>query len=277
MMRLLMLTDFSEPAQHAIEYGCKLLQHVNGEGLIAHVFDLPVIDAEVPLTIYEETVEKTEAEVRKQLGAIAHECHLKYSLSNLRTLYQTGDVVKEALAIAQDWNPDYILVGSKQSASTWQMLLGSTTVSLLESSPWPIWVVPYHALIGLPKRMMYISSLMDDPFFSIVDFSYLVRRLNSNFVYLHIHSGKNHDPLHQRRKSILIRFLQQWIPHFTYSELYYQSPHQLNEQFDAFIKEKDIHMMGIHQRHKGAFNLLFGRSLTYQVLYHTRVPLIVYP
>ncbi len=277
-MRLLMLTDFSEAADRALRYGCRLLEATGGEGLVLHVYHIPVVDAEMPLTIYEEVVEKTKAEVAQQLNTVVERLRKECPLVSLQAVHRMGQVVEEALSVADKWAPDYLVVGSRGASSVWEMLFGSTTVDLLSASPWPVWVVPLHATAEPPRRMAYAAPLIDEQFFPVADFFLTARRLSAEITYLHIPSERSsNNPLQQRHKRVLLDFLRQWHPSTRYHELPHQPQRQLNEQFARFVKEKNIHAVGIHQRHKGLFDLLFGKSLTYQMLHHTHIPLIVYP
>ncbi len=275
-MRLLALTDFSDAARHAVEYACMLADAQKGQVVIFHVYQVPLIDVEMPAEVYRAAVESLQAEVRETLQRLRQAMAAKYPAADVEIDHAMGFVAEETAAKARTLQPDYIVAGARGRSSVWETLFGSTVGDLLGNIPWPLLIVPHQASLRMPQRMAYASSLSGDAFFPLADFSRLAMRLSAGCSYVHFHHEKEAVPLHKRYAATLRWALQQWRLSGNYYEIALSDAKEVNERFSAHLAAEQTDVVGVHHRHKGLFDILFRKSFTYQLLHHVSIPLVVY-
>ncbi|GEM_PF-5470047 len=275
-MRLLALTDFSDAARHAVEYACMVAHHQKGLVSLFHVYQLPVIDVEMPSEVYQAAIESARTEVQTALEELQAGLAKQYPEATIELDYAMGFTVEETARKARAMKPDYVVAGARGQSSVWETLLGGTVRDLIDRIEWPMWVVPAKAPLQMPARTAYASSLDNDTLFPLGDFARLSDRLSAAAAYVHIHHTEKSHPLHDRYVSTLQWALARWGVNAQYHEIPAADMKRVNEQFSAYIAETDIHLIGIRHQHKGIFDILFQKSFTYQLLHHISIPLIVY-
>jgi nucleotide-binding universal stress UspA family protein len=62
--------------------------------------------------------------------------------ASIETVSSTGDPLRVVMEVAEQWNPDLILIGRTGRRGPGSPMLGSLTSHVLEFSKWPVVVVP---------------------------------------------------------------------------------------------------------------------------------------
>jgi nucleotide-binding universal stress UspA family protein len=138
LKRILVPTDFSESARHALAYGISFAEEYAAEVLLLHVVEnltvgyasdlFPVPMAEV----YEEISGYAKAELAK-LGS-----EVRTRGVAVRELVAQGKPSAEILRIAREETVDMIVLGTHGKGFLDRSLFGSTTERVVRKSPCPV-------------------------------------------------------------------------------------------------------------------------------------------
>ena len=138
LKRILVPTDFSDSARHALSYGVSFAQEYGAEILLLHVVEnltvgyasdlFPVPMAEV----YEEISGYAKAELAK-LGA-----EVRAKGITVRELVAQGKPSAEILRIAREETVDIVVLGTHGKGLLDRSLFGSTTERVVRKAPCPV-------------------------------------------------------------------------------------------------------------------------------------------
>lgn len=141
LKRILVPTDFSESARHALRYGCSFSREYEAELLLLHVVEnltvgyasdlFPVPMAEV----FEEISGYARAELAK-LGAEAREKGI-----GVRELVVQGKPSAEIVRVAREETVDMIVLGTHGKGMLDKALFGSTAERVIRRAPCPVLTV----------------------------------------------------------------------------------------------------------------------------------------
>jgi nucleotide-binding universal stress UspA family protein len=141
LKKLLVPTDFSESARHALTYGISFAREYQAELVILHVVEnltvgyasdlFPVPMAEV----FQEISGYAKAELAK-LGAVAREKEVEV----LEQVVQ-GKPSAEIIRFAREAEVDMIVLGTHGKGMLDQALFGSTTERVVRRAPCPVLTV----------------------------------------------------------------------------------------------------------------------------------------
>jgi nucleotide-binding universal stress UspA family protein len=138
LKRILVPTDFSDSARHALTYGLSFAKEYDAELVLLHVVEtLPVGYATdlfpVPMA---EVFQELSAYARKELAALHEEIVAKQVA--VRELLRQGRPSTEIVNAARDEVIDMIVLGTHGRGVLDKALFGSTTERVVRHAPCPV-------------------------------------------------------------------------------------------------------------------------------------------
>lgn len=138
LQRLLVPTDFSESARHALVYACSFAQEYDAEVLLLHVVEtLPVSYATdlfpVPMAhVFQEITGYAEVE----MGKLVAETRAK--VPRVRSRLEQGRASEAIVRVAREEATDMIVLGTHGRGILEKALFGSTTDRVVRLAPCPV-------------------------------------------------------------------------------------------------------------------------------------------
>ena len=137
---ILVPTDFSEPADGALDYAIALAEKIGAQVTLLHAYEIPVLGfpdgalvatADIAGRIASGAQAALEAAIaqRKNRGV------------ELKALLKTGDARETIHAVAQDLNADLIVMGTHGRRGLSRALLGSVTEYVVRTATRPVLTV----------------------------------------------------------------------------------------------------------------------------------------
>jgi nucleotide-binding universal stress UspA family protein len=157
MNSLLVLTDFSPAADHALHYAAFLAQKWNAPLKLLHVFAVPVSMNEMP--VMAATTDTLLHNADKGLARLKGELLQHHPDLGITTESRPGDVVAEAEDCCKTDNPLAMVVGMHGSSAIDRLLFGSTALSLMKHASVPLFAVPQSA--GMEENTNHILLVID--------------------------------------------------------------------------------------------------------------------
>ncbi len=141
LKKILVPTDFSEGARHALSYGISFAREYEAELLVVHVvenFAAPYANDLFPVPMA-EVFEELSAFARKELGKLEQEARAKGVTT--RTEVVQGKPSIEIMRVAREEAIDMIVLGTHGKGVLDQALFGSTTERVVRKAPCPVLTV----------------------------------------------------------------------------------------------------------------------------------------
>jgi len=136
--RILVPTDFSESARHALSYGISFAQEYKAELLLLHVVETMSVGYAsdlfpVPMG---EVFEEISRYARGELGKLAAEARGKQI--QVREIVIQGKPSADIVRVAREEAVDMIVLGTHGKGMLDQALFGSTTERVVRKAPCPV-------------------------------------------------------------------------------------------------------------------------------------------
>lgn len=141
LKRILVPTDFSEGARHALRYGLSFAREYKAELLLLHVVEsvaAPYASDLFPVPMA-EVFQELSAYARGELDKLAEEVRGKGV--SARTLVVQGKPSLEIMRVAREETADMIVLGTHGKGVLDQALFGSTTERVVRKAPCPVLTV----------------------------------------------------------------------------------------------------------------------------------------
>ncbi len=186
---ILVPTDFSEAANHAMHFAVSLANVVRQEIVLLHVFQAQTTAPyEVPLVIEEELVIQ-KIEVDEQL---AQWCHAWQPLCEmpLKHLSLYGEVHHTVQQVAAKKRVSFIVMGTNGQENIWEKFWGTNTYHIVKDAICPVFVVPKAITINAIEKMVYASDYTHNELLMLSVMLRLATVFHAKTDLLHIHQDE---------------------------------------------------------------------------------------
>ncbi|MGH8579037.1 MAG: universal stress protein [Gammaproteobacteria bacterium] len=141
--KLLIPTDFSDLAEHTLDYAIGLAAALNASVELVHVHHSPALslqNGELTMPVDPTLGADYEANVRQRLDKLAE----KYQASGVKVsgCLLSGVPYAEIIRAAEDGSADLIVMGTHGRTGLAHLLMGSVAERVVRRSPIPVLTVP---------------------------------------------------------------------------------------------------------------------------------------
>lgn len=271
-MNLLVPTDFSPCADHALSFAALLARRTNQGLALVHVYT-PVDLANTAMIDYvEREMEASKNEISAKLKDIGQKVAQDNNITCSHTL-RVGALTENILDEAREANCSMIVMGTEGASGLTKILFGSRTNQVIERSDYPVLAVPVQTPLVLPKKIVFATNFFDSDLDTLKQLLELVRPWHPEIYLLHV----SHDNMRTERDYIET-FSLRVMSETNYKNVYYYVlPHDNDERgIELFIKSVNAEMLVLSTRKRTFIERLFSASLTKRIAYHLQVPLLAY-
>jgi len=137
--KIVVPTDFSDPAREGFRKACQLAEHFGAELLVVHVnAPVPIIPAghgAVPFNVqgYKEEVEKVSRQNLQDFIA-DQQC----GSASITPLNREGEVAEEIVRTAEENDADLVVIATHGYSGWKKFILGSVTEKVVRIAPMPV-------------------------------------------------------------------------------------------------------------------------------------------
>ena len=269
-LSLLVLTDFTHPADHALAYADRLASATGARLILLHVHRDAILDPEqLSGTLANLDTEATQlafASLKRGLAAPAV-AEIGHGL--------VGDAVARAVRQHQ---PTLVVLGRTEAGNTPDELLNPLALALLRIIPHPLLVVPASsAPLPAPRRVLLA---VDGEPFTLGEYTGSVRHLldalPAALTVLHVLPPGSADELpSQALESVQSTGLADDLAALTrHRHVFAPAP---AEGILRVAKSDEFDLVALIARPRSFLGRLFHHSVTAQVLRHSPIPVLVLP
>jgi nucleotide-binding universal stress UspA family protein len=140
MKTIVVPTDFSPSADNAMHYAAQLAQTVDASVLLLHVYQIPISMNDVPVMMI--SVDDLKSNADSGLERVKEGLQKNFLALAIKTESRLGDVITELEDVCIETHPLAIVVGKHGASGVERFLFGSTTLSIIRHSAYPVISVP---------------------------------------------------------------------------------------------------------------------------------------
>lgn len=281
MKTVLMLTDFSDNAEHAAISSSMLIEKLNVEVFLYHTYyDSPLIGAYAggSMIIDEFTLLKKESIAKLNELALHLRTAIVHSSPQIfhpKIDFQCGEgsLGNNVAEILKEKEIEMIVMGASSHSTVHNLFFGSDTLSVVENSGRPVLIIPKK------DELKKISKVTLATAFELEDLnaiSYLVE-LSKVFEYkleiVHVSlQGQTNNPVKEKAIQNHIKSIQQ--SNISYSEIHGKD---VIKRLNNLCTENGSDMLALVHYQHGFFSNILRKSNAEQAVLSHRIPLMIIP
>jgi len=136
---ILVPTDFSRHAEHALEYAVELAAKLDARIHLLNVVGLPIMGPELGFAVTPSMIDSVMEGNQKELDRLAGVYGTKAAFAP--TQLRAGDARSVIEAVADEVKADLIIMGTHGRRGVSRMILGSVAESVVRTAPCPVLLV----------------------------------------------------------------------------------------------------------------------------------------
>ncbi len=271
MQSIVVPTDFSANADHALAYACEMAKILKLKIALFHAYQVPVPVPEVSvLPLSEEEIRKSALEGLQQTKE-----NFKNKYPDLLFEIETMQGSLEFLVnnATAKYNGKYIIVGTKGSSGISEILVGTNAAAVMEKAKCPVICVPENAKFTGLKKIILTTDYGQHNFKHGIETIELAKPFLAEITLLHVTSGDLEEYFEDRQ---LLLFKDKMVKKSEYSRIAFKllTDKDVYHGVNSFIEEHGADLLVLSMRSRTIWQKLFHRSLTKRMAYHSHLPVM---
>ncbi len=267
---ILIPTDFSEVANNAIQYAVELAKKCNAHIHIFHAKQIPIADPAFPAEAYQlyvDEIARTEKEGFEHLkNGILNNVGLTVSFHS-----STGFVADEILDYASNNNIDLVIMGTKGATGMAEVFIGTNAASVIDKAHLPVLVIPPGFKYKNIEHIIYATDYNEPEFPSVSRMMFFAELYDARVTVLHAKTEVDHYFNAEGN------FFNRNLENFSHKKI---AVINLNNKdassaIEDWVDTQHADFLVLAKHNRNFFDRLFHRSLSKQMAYHSKVPLLV--
>ena len=270
MPYIIVATDFSDAANNALHYACKLAEDCNATLTVLHSYMVPINFGENPMPLM--PVDESKALAEERMNTLIVDAQKTYPNLIIDSNVAFGDLVDNLQEITEKERPLMIVIGN-DGANDELMWMGSNVVAAMRHVKIPVLAVPTGHQYHIVKKVCYACDFKNNDDISLAeDFIQLINNTNTELHILYIDKKTNESteekqlnmedsPLHKSLKSI------QPVYHFVEKD-------SIDKGIEEFIADNNIDWLVVVPHKHSFLDNLFKKSHTKSLAKKIAIPLV---
>ncbi|HEU4472965.1 MAG TPA: universal stress protein [Flavisolibacter sp.] len=257
MKPIVVLTDFSAPADNAMLYAGNLAQKLGCSLLLLHIYQVPVSMNEVPVIVIsaEELKSGVDAGLYRSRAALQR----AFPDLTIKTESRLGDLISELEDVCRETGPLLIVEGKHDAGGLERILFGSTALSVVRHAHIPVIVVPA-AAPGKEIKRLGLAIGSEGPGQSASFIGSMTQALQASLHIVHVHADGT-------------------SPELSFSQLPDASFHTVRDEdflngIQTFLEEQSIDLLAVLPHRHSLIERLFFRIHTEELVNKLSIPVM---
>lgn len=276
MKNILLPTDFSENAFKAIRFGISLFENVECNFYLLHTFTPAAYHSGKAFKYFNsvELVQAKKNSVEESLNELKEKMEKEKNnpLHKIHTLSAFNLLVDEIRKQVEEKNVDLIIMGTQGATGAKEIFLGTNTMYTIQKVNCPVIAVPFNASFHPPSEILFVTDYKTVRNEDLENMKFLVELYSSRLHILHVYNYEPLDEFQKERKNLLENYFEKPNPRFHLSE-----EQDVPEAIEVFKEHNEIDLIVMVQKKHSFFENLFFKPIINEMVYHSRVPLMILP
>jgi nucleotide-binding universal stress UspA family protein len=270
MNKILVPTDRSENANHALKYALNLFEGEALEVVLFQAFDIPTYTADMPVPIDAIGAE----ELNKLLDQDVAEIRNQYADTNFKfsTTVQHGSLAMNVEQLVEELEIDLVVMGTKGASGLAAAIIGSNTADVIQAATCPVLAVPESADVNAtPKQILFASDNKGLSNSSVISpLLHIAERYNSHVHLMNVLDEGKMTSVDEAVAGLNLDHLLEKVEH----TFHFENSNDKAQAIEEYLNTHNIDMLAVIPRKNNFFDAIFHRSVTRKLTLHTKVPLL---
>jgi nucleotide-binding universal stress UspA family protein len=268
--QILIPTDFSSVAVNALLYAIEVAKKSGASLHVLHVKQVPMADVSYPADAYQQFL--TELNQLEQLNLKKLE---EQYLKNASVKYQyhsaMGFVVDEILDYSTQHEIDLVIMGTTGASGIAELLIGSNAASVIGKSSIPVLVIPPNHAYKNINHILYSTDYTEPEEPAVRRMMYIAELYDSKITVVHVKT--EYDNYFNAKNNFFVKNKAEFEKHEV--NILNLQGEDVAQAIDSCVNDFNIDLLVMAKHKRGFFDRLFHRSMSKQMAYHSKVPLLV--
>jgi len=273
MKSILVPTDFSKNANNAIEYACELAKSLDASILILHVYTPALTKHNVAVSVIEQEIAEAKKVAEQKLNAVCQDIQQQTASISCTSEFAVGGIVDAVEAITNSGKADLVVMGTKGASGLDRILFGSNATRVIEKVSCPVLAIPMGQPFRIPKRIIYATDFHDAELNHINKVASIANAFKAELMIAHITT----DTEATLSEEMLKRNFAARVKNITdYSPISYFVKYEdhISRALESLVQQIDADWIALMTRNRTMFEKLYNPSLTKELAYQTKIPLL---
>lgn len=283
MKKILVLTDFSTPAENAANYAVSLANTLEAEVILCHAIPSPQAaptpsQLAWPMLSQQELRDETEGSLVAAVNQFMENgCQTNQTYCpKISFRYEEGKVVDVVKKFVEEITPELVVMGLTGAGHLVQLALGSNSKKMIDVAITPVLYVPFSATFRPLRKIIFASDLGEDNLAALQHLVGIASPFGAEIIVYHVtnyKTGKLEEP-HQ----LDLDFQNKVIAKLPYQQVKY---HNLwHDNVDSALKwmrsQDGVDILAMVHRRHSILDMLVNGSHTHKSSRLTSIPMLVY-
>jgi nucleotide-binding universal stress UspA family protein len=272
MKKILFPTDFSEVANNAFIHALEFAKLVNGELILLHTFDLPIIDNQfIPDNYYTifDSMQLAQFDMFKEEIPKLRELAQKRNLDDIKLSHKLmdGDLIYNIKNAVKEENIDFIVMGTSGSTGWESFFVGSNTGTVVTTVDVPVLSVPIEAQFTKIETIGFTTRFREKDKAALRQVIKIAKKTKAIVKCLYVKTGKS---------DVSEATISQWKTEFEHEPVKFSVviSDNVKETILDFVSHKNIDILAMITHKRNFFSELFNPSLTQKLSNISTVPVL---
>jgi nucleotide-binding universal stress UspA family protein len=272
MKKILFPTDFSEVANNAFIHALEFAKLVNGELVLLHTFDLPIIDNQfIPDNYYTifDSLQLAQFDMFKEEIPKLREIAQKRNLDHIKLSHKLmdGDLIYNIKNAVKEENIDFIVMGTSGATGWESFFVGSNTGTVVTTVDVPVLSVPIEAQFTKIETIGFTTRFREKDKSALRQVIKIAKKTKAIVKCLYVKTNKS---------DVSEETIDQWKTEFEHEPVKFSVvvSNNVKETILDFVSHKNIDILAMITHKRNFFSELFNPSLTQKLSNISTVPVL---
>lgn len=278
MKTILYATDYSESSRKALKYANELSKKNGSQIISLHVYEIPTIfDSPARYTNFEDIDRDVETNHRNNQHEFSKSCLGKdYSKRIKQFIAKEGkSPAKVILEMAEEYNADLIVIGTKGKSKAQRLIMGSTAIETIKKATSPVLTVPEESNYRPINKIVFASDFKEIEIKALNSLVEEIAQLfNAEIKVAHVSNGREYA-IDEK-----VNWFKQLIKnHVDYDKIGFKllKSNDVNKKLNEYIMQGETDMIAMLESEKDRlFDKLLNNNLLKKMEFQTTIPLLCY-
>lgn len=265
-MKIIFPTDFSPNAAQAFPFAVEIARKLNAVIYVLHTYQLPYQRSDMFVSVMDIMKQDAERAVHKFMTDTA--ANPAFAGLKLEPVVRIGDVADTCVELAEEIKAGLIVMGTTGASGLEEVFMGSNAAATISKAKIPVLSIPPGSIWSEPRRLGFAYDLSDVDQSAIEFLKQISLAYNSELLVLHVQEDDKDAREQNPEASVANLFAGLQYQFFQTEE------GDVEEAIHKFAEVYQPDWMILIHHERGFLQRLFGNSLTKQVAYHTKLPML---